>query len=49
MRHNREAFERWRIVPRMLHGITERDLSTSIVGTRCHHRYFWHPSARRRS
>ena len=33
MRHNREAFERWRIVPRMLHGVTERDLSTSIVGT----------------
>ena len=33
MRHNREAFERWRIVPRILHGVTERDLSTSIVGT----------------
>lgn len=33
MRHNCEAFERWRIVPRMLHGVTERDLSTSIVGT----------------
>jgi isopentenyl diphosphate isomerase/L-lactate dehydrogenase-like FMN-dependent dehydrogenase len=33
MRHNRAAFERWRIVPRMLHGVTERDLSTSIVGT----------------
>jgi lactate 2-monooxygenase len=33
MRHNREAFERWRIVPRMLHGVTQRDLSTSILGT----------------
>jgi lactate 2-monooxygenase len=33
MRHNREAFARWRIVPRMLHGVMERDLSTSIVGT----------------
>ena len=34
MRHNREAFEQWRIVPRMLHGVTEHDLGTSIVGTR---------------
>ena len=33
MRHNREAFERWRIVPRMLHGITTRDLSTTVLGT----------------
>jgi lactate 2-monooxygenase len=33
MRHNREAFERWRIVPRMLHGVTQRDLATSVVGT----------------
>lgn len=33
MRHNRKAFERWRIVPRMLHGVTQRDLSTSILGT----------------
>jgi lactate 2-monooxygenase len=34
MRHNREAFERWRIVPRMLRGMPQRDLATSIVGTR---------------
>jgi hypothetical protein len=33
MRHNREAFERWRIVPRMLRGVTQRDLTTSVVGT----------------
>ena len=33
MRHNREAFERWRIVPRMLRGMPQRDLATSIVGT----------------
>ncbi|MCW2847899.1 MAG: lactate 2-monooxygenase [Marmoricola sp.] len=33
MRHNRAAFERWRIVPRMLHGTTTRDLSTSVLGT----------------
>ena len=33
MRHNREAFERWRIVPRMLHGTAVRDLSTSVLGT----------------
>ena len=30
---NREAFTRWRIVPRMLRGITERDLSTTVLGT----------------
>jgi lactate 2-monooxygenase len=33
MRHNRAAFERWRIVPRMLHGVTARDLSTTVLGT----------------
>ena len=33
MRHNREAFERWRIVPRMLHGTTTRDLTTRVLGT----------------
>jgi lactate 2-monooxygenase len=30
---NREAFARWRIVPRMLRGITKRDLSTTVLGT----------------
>src|SRR5690349_9743564 len=33
MRANRAAFDRWRIVPRMLHGITERDLTTTVLGT----------------
>jgi lactate 2-monooxygenase len=33
MRHNRAAFERWRIVPRMLHGTTSRDLTTTVLGT----------------
>ncbi|MGB8963422.1 MAG: lactate 2-monooxygenase [Pseudonocardiaceae bacterium] len=33
MAANREAFARWRIVPRMLRGVTERDLSTTVVGT----------------
>lgn len=33
MRHNREAFERWRIVPRVLHGHTTRDLSTTVLGS----------------
>ncbi|GAA3619668.1 lactate 2-monooxygenase [Microlunatus ginsengisoli] len=33
MRSNREAFGRWRIVPRMLHGVTARDLSTTVAGT----------------
>jgi lactate 2-monooxygenase len=32
MRHNREAFQRWRIAPRMLRGVPQRDLATSIVG-----------------
>ncbi|MGH3835515.1 MAG: alpha-hydroxy-acid oxidizing protein, partial [Pseudonocardiaceae bacterium] len=30
---NREAFAQWRIVPRMLRGITKRDLSTTVLGT----------------
>jgi lactate 2-monooxygenase len=33
MRANLEAFERWQIVPRMLRDVSERDLSTSILGT----------------
>lgn len=33
MRANREAFDRWRIVPRMLRGVTERNLSTTVCGT----------------
>ncbi|MGH3720039.1 MAG: alpha-hydroxy-acid oxidizing protein [Pseudonocardiaceae bacterium] len=30
---NREAFARWRIVPRMLRGVIARDLSTTVMGT----------------
>src|SRR5690242_8774396 len=34
MRANREAFDQWRLVPRMLRGIpAERDLSTTVLGT----------------
>lgn len=33
VRANREAFDRWRIVPRMLTDATARDLSTSLLGT----------------
>ncbi len=33
MRANRAAFERHRIVPRMLRGAVERDLSTTVAGT----------------
>ncbi len=33
MRHNREAFDRWRVVPRILHGVTSRDLTTTVLGT----------------
>jgi lactate 2-monooxygenase len=32
-RANREAFDRWRIVPRMLRGAPERDLSCTVLGT----------------
>lgn len=33
VRANREAFGRWRIVPRMLTGASVRDLSTTVLGT----------------
>ena len=33
VRANREAFDRWRIVPRMLRGVGTRDLATEILGT----------------
>jgi L-lactate dehydrogenase (cytochrome) len=33
MRANVRAFERWRIVPRMLRDVSERDLSTTVLGT----------------
>jgi lactate 2-monooxygenase len=33
VRANREAFDRWRIVPRMLTDATGRDLSTTVLGT----------------
>lgn len=32
-RANRVAFDRWRIVPRMLRGSAQRDLSTTVLGT----------------
>jgi lactate 2-monooxygenase len=34
MRENRAAFERWRIVPRMLHDVSSRDTSVEVLGTR---------------
>jgi lactate 2-monooxygenase len=34
VRANREAFDAWRIVPRMLADATQRDLSTTVLGTR---------------
>jgi len=34
MRANREAFYRWRIVPRMLRNVSKRDLSVEVLGTR---------------
>jgi lactate 2-monooxygenase len=33
MRANRAAFDRWRIVPRMLRDVAARDLSTTVLGT----------------
>lgn len=34
MRSNRRAFERWRIVPRMLRNVSKRDLSVELLGMR---------------
>jgi lactate 2-monooxygenase len=34
VRANREAFDRWRIVPRMLREVGARDLSTTVLDTR---------------
>jgi lactate 2-monooxygenase len=34
MRENRAAFERWRIVPRMLRDVSVRDTSAEVLGTR---------------
>jgi L-lactate dehydrogenase (cytochrome) len=34
VRANREAFDRWRIVPRMLRGVGTRDLETTVLDTR---------------
>lgn len=34
MRANRQAFYRWRIVPRMLRDISQRDLSTELLGVK---------------
>jgi lactate 2-monooxygenase len=34
MRANRAAFERWRIVPRMLRDVSTRDTAIEVVGTR---------------
>jgi lactate 2-monooxygenase len=33
MQANLDAFERWRIVPRMLRDVSQRDLATSVLGT----------------
>jgi L-lactate dehydrogenase (cytochrome) len=33
MRANLQAFERWRIVPRMLRDVSVRDLATTVLGT----------------
>lgn len=34
MRANREAFDRWRIVPRMLRDVSERTLERTVLGTK---------------
>src|SRR5436305_4119857 len=34
VRENLEAFRRWRIVPRMMKGVAERDLSIELLGAR---------------
>jgi lactate 2-monooxygenase len=32
MRNNRKAFERWRIIPRMLRNVEQRDTTTTLLG-----------------
>src|ERR1700694_2621647 len=34
VRANREAFYRWRIVPRLLRAVSDRDLSVEVLGAR---------------
>ena len=34
MRANREAFQRWRIVPRFLRDVARRDLGVEVLGSR---------------
>ncbi len=34
MRNNRRAFDRWQIVPRILHDVSERDQSIKLLGVR---------------
>lgn len=43
MRANREAFERWRIRPRMLTGNAQRDISVEVLGTRSPAPFFLAP------
>src|SRR3954453_13924568 len=34
MRANLDAFDNWRIVPRMLHDVSQRDLSVELLGAK---------------
>ena len=43
MRANRAAFERWRIVPRMLRDVSERDTSVELFGRRIPAPFFLSP------
>jgi lactate 2-monooxygenase len=43
MRENRAAFERWRIVPRMLRDVSERDTSVELFGRRLPHPFLTAP------
>jgi isopentenyl diphosphate isomerase/L-lactate dehydrogenase-like FMN-dependent dehydrogenase len=45
MRANREAFDRWKIVPRMLQDVSERDLSVKVFGTTSAAPFFLAPVA----
>ena len=49
MRANREAFRRWRIVPRMLRDVSERSLQVELLGSRFRRRSCWRRSGCRRS
>ena len=49
MQANRDAFRRWRIVPRFLRDVSQRDLAVEVLGLKLRARCCWRRSACRES